>query len=344
MPGFPSGATLAGLTPRRAEELGVDPSEALASLRGGTPPAQDVENRARRFNEQQAVEAAQRIAAAGHSGNPTYPMFAAGLEIWISSAWKAEYDWQPLGQLQSIDGPSIQVTTLDSTDHGVVSTLAPAEIPDTALATGNVVVKATQNVVYPDWSGRLYYHPQLVTQTSEDGILGSAEYGAEMFLAIAYRRPEEQDYLYLPEFILEWIGHASFTGYKHVLSNGVRYIDFSVSWLSVPFVYKQPALGQAQSRLLNPGPVLLEYLPTVGPKVMTAGVAGGFTLPAVVNAGRTWTYSLTNIPQGLSFDPRTRRVSGTPTGIPGTYRLVYTSTSGTVAWSQSFLLTIIGVD
>lgn len=49
----------------------------------------------------------------------------------------------------------------------------------------------------------------------------------------------------------------------------------------------------------------------------------------------TLTYAMTGLPTGVSFDPATRTVSGTPTAT-GTYTVTYTATDGTSTVTQSF--------
>ena len=52
------------------------------------------------------------------------------------------------------------------------------------------------------------------------------------------------------------------------------------------------------------------------------------TLPAVEGGTPPYTYELTGLPAGLSFDPATRTVSGTPTELTETVAVTYTVTDG----------------
>ena len=60
------------------------------------------------------------------------------------------------------------------------------------------------------------------------------------------------------------------------------------------------------------------------------------TLPAATGGNGTYTYTLTGLPNGLSFDATTRQLAGTPTGT-GTFTLTYTATD---SWGKNASISI----
>lgn len=284
------------------------------------------------FSLEQAAQVAEAIRAAGPRGLPL-PMFATGLELWISPAWLGNnWNFQAVGQVQSLTGPTVEVSTLQKENPVTVVDSAPM---GRTTAGGSVLVRTPFNVVYPEWEGRLYYNPELTEQTSEHGLLGSALYGAQLFVAIVYRRPEFGDYIALPDFVLEWIGHAGCTKFQQVLSNGVRYIDFKMEWYSVPLLYQQSLPGQAASPLLNPTG---ETLPPIADIRVPINVpyTWGAPLPAV-SGSRTWVYTLFGLPQGLSFSPGSRVITG-QVSSGGISTIRYVATSGSDTRTRTFYL------
>lgn len=63
------------------------------------------------------------------------------------------------------------------------------------------------------------------------------------------------------------------------------------------------------------------------------------TLPAGEHGGGTYTYTLSPLPAGLSFDPATRIISGTPTTV-GTTNAVYTVSDGTYTETATIAITV----
>ena len=64
---------------------------------------------------------------------------------------------------------------------------------------------------------------------------------------------------------------------------------------------------------------------------IAVGQAYSLTLPVVEGGTPPYTYSLTGLPAGLSFDPATRTVSGTPTTLSETVAVTYKVTDGSGA-------------
>ena len=64
---------------------------------------------------------------------------------------------------------------------------------------------------------------------------------------------------------------------------------------------------------------------------IVVGQPYSLTLPAVEGGTPPYTYSLTGLPAGLSFDPDTRTVSGTPTTLSETVVVTYMVTDGSGA-------------
>ena len=313
-----------------------------ASSQGTLVPSETGEagEEARNFTQDLATAAAGNIVSIGiplRGERLTYPTFAAGLEIWMSPAWTGNYSWRKLGQIQSLDGPEIEIDTLPAVGQPLTEAIGEG-LDARVKATGTQFVQGLTNVHYRPWSGRLYYNPLLEVQTSEQGLLGSALYGSEMFVAIAYRKPEEFPYEYLPNFVLEWIGHAACTGYKQVLSNGVRYIDFQMSWLSVPFTYQQAMTGHTPSPLLNPSPDTLGFLPEIGVQRAPRNTYVEIQLPEVQGSG-SWTYSLLGVPDGLIFSPGNRTLTGRAQAF-GQYLAIYRATSGATILSAPFIISV----
>ena len=64
---------------------------------------------------------------------------------------------------------------------------------------------------------------------------------------------------------------------------------------------------------------------------IVVGQPYSLTLPAVEGGTPPYTYELTGLPAGLSFDPATRTVSGTPTELSDTFAITYRVTDGSGA-------------
>ncbi|ARK09009.1 putative Ig domain-containing protein [Fibrella sp. ES10-3-2-2] len=80
--------------------------------------------------------------------------------------------------------------------------------------------------------------------------------------------------------------------------------------------------------------------PVIAAKSNVRSAALSVTLPPFSDPlGRTVTYTATGLPAGLSFDPLTRIISGTPT-TAATFGIAYTGTAGGRSASMSFLWTI----
>ena len=78
------------------------------------------------------------------------------------------------------------------------------------------------------------------------------------------------------------------------------------------------------SRIRTPGNEAME-LPTVPSYTWKAGDAVDAVLPAATSGDAPLTYSVVGLPNGLSFDPETRRISGTPSAA-GSGTATYTAT------------------
>ena len=72
-------------------------------------------------------------------------------------------------------------------------------------------------------------------------------------------------------------------------------------------------------------PVLAFNPPTIGDQTFTVGTSVSLVLPVATGGTVPYTYTLSPIPAGLSFNPATRVLSGTPTTV-GTTSATYTAT------------------
>ncbi len=93
-------------------------------------------------------------------------------------------------------------------------------------------------------------------------------------------------------------------------------------------------------RVLNTEPVFTE---AVDPQTYRKNKAVELTLPAAIDGNGTVTYSLTDLPDGLSFDAETRIISGTPTAV--TEKAIYTVTATDEdgdTGEMSFFITVVG--
>jgi hypothetical protein len=87
------------------------------------------------------------------------------------------------------------------------------------------------------------------------------------------------------------------------------------------------------------------FLATQGNLSFTSGSAiSATTLSAATDAdGDALTYSMTGLPAGLSFNPATRVLSGTPT-VTGTFNATYSVTDGTTTVSQNFQIVLTAAE
>ena len=79
----------------------------------------------------------------------------------------------------------------------------------------------------------------------------------------------------------------------------------------------------------------------IADQTFTVGTYAGVTLPNAIGGTPPYTYSTSALPTGLSFDPATRRIHGTPTTVTNAHPVTYTATdtAGRTA-SLSFTITV----
>ena len=96
--------------------------------------------------------------------------------------------------------------------------------------------------------------------------------------------------------------------------------------------------GQFGAGKANPAAELRED----GVLLFVAGQPDGLTLPTAAGGTPPLRYSLSGLPAGLSFDPATRTISGTPTEVGGPHVLTYTATDGSgAAQTTQFSIEIV---
>ena len=86
----------------------------------------------------------------------------------------------------------------------------------------------------------------------------------------------------------------------------------------------------------------IRWTVTVANQTYTVGQRiAALTLPVATGGRGTLNYRLSTPPSGLSFDSRTRALSGTPSGPAGAHRMTYTVTDGSTTETLRFTITVL---
>ena len=106
-------------------------------------------------------------------------------------------------------------------------------------------------------------------------------------------------------------------------------------------------VGQATAALYSATLDFFRFSSTIDDQTYTEDTAiSTLTLPATEDGVLPVTYAVSGLPRGLTFNARTRQITGTPTD-PGTFTVTYTATDSTSGTAQvitlTFTITVRGV-
>jgi YVTN family beta-propeller protein len=116
-----------------------------------------------------------------------------------------------------------------------------------------------------------------------------------------------------------------------------HYLLFVFNSAGVPSVAK--ILSMDIAPVTNPSPAATPMVVNPGAQTLGAGTAANLTLTASEASGAALSFSAAGLPTGLTIDPPTGRISGTPTK-PGTYYTTVAAGDGANAASANFVWTI----
>lgn len=111
------------------------------------------------------------------------------------------------------------------------------------------------------------------------------------------------------------------------------------SWVSTPAVYMPVVLAirdQKTITIVEPSPCTPPTSSSIGRQFFPSGLPVFFDTSSFFTSTLPLTYSATNLPQGLSIDPTTGIISGTPQQVFGVFDVTVTATSTCGSTSQTF--------